>query len=105
MTTWTYRAEAADVLRETKLPIPADRFPVRGASIGYLQHTATYWLAAMKEQDFRTEDHLDTDVFNAALWNGLGSGPQPTVRSGTNLRSYRAARSPEGAGQGSCQQA
>ena len=69
---WSYAAKAADVLRATKLPIPADRFEVQ--KLGTLpcpMRTAAYWSAAMKGQDFRTEDKLDTVRFNAALWAGL----------------------------------
>ena len=43
----------------------------------------------MKGQDFRTEDRLDTDTFNTALWRGLGSGPEPLVRDGRDLRRDR----------------
>ena len=45
----------------------------------------------MRGQDFRTEDHLDTDAFNAALWRGLGRGPEPTERNGADLRAARDA--------------
>jgi hypothetical protein len=44
----------------------------------------------MKGQDFSSEDRLDTPRFNAALWQGLGSGAEPTVRDGRDLRSGRA---------------
>ena len=70
---WTYHAVAADILRKTQLPIPADRFAARVAS-NRLPHDARYWANAMRGQDFRVEDHLDTKSFNAALWRGLGSG-------------------------------
>lgn len=90
---WTYQAHAADVLRKTALPIPADRFVTATASIGAACPTrdAGWWAEAMKGQDFRTEDHLDTAAFNAALWRGLGKGPEPVVRSGADLRVGRAA--------------
>jgi hypothetical protein len=88
---WTYRAEAADILRTTTLPIPADRFAVsKAAAKNCLGRSAQYWAAAMKGQDFRTEDKLDTVTFNAALWRGLGSGPEPLVRDGRDLRNDRA---------------
>ena len=75
---WSYRAEAADVLRSSQLPIPTDRFvSTTSASLACPQHDAAYWAAAMKGQDFSKEDRLDTDAFNAALWRGLGSGPEP----------------------------
>jgi DNA-binding beta-propeller fold protein YncE len=89
---WSYRAEAADVLRTTKLPIPADRFAAKGerASLGCPAHDASWWAAAMKGQNFSKEDVLDTDAFNAALWQGLGSGPEPAVRDGRDLRGDRS---------------
>ncbi len=88
---WTYHAVAADVLRTTQLPIPADRFGTAVAAAGCPARTAAWWAAAMKGQDFSVEDHLDTNRFNAALWTGLGTGPEPTVRAGTDLRENRAA--------------
>ncbi|MBI0475038.1 hypothetical protein D9601_06650 [Sphingomonas sp. MA1305] len=89
---WTYRAEAADVLHTTQLPIPADRFAPRvAATVGCPGRNADWWTAAMRGQNFRTEDHLDTAAFNAALWRGLGDGPEPTARSGADLRRDRAA--------------
>jgi len=45
----------------------------------------------MKGQDFSVEDHLDTAAFNAALWRGLGKGPEPVTRGGADLREDRAA--------------
>jgi DNA-binding beta-propeller fold protein YncE len=91
---WSYRAEAADVLRGTKLPIPPDRFvaPRSAAAATCTQRSSAFWAAVMKGQDFRTEDKLDTPRFNAALWEGLGSGPEPAVRDGRDLREDRAAR-------------
>jgi hypothetical protein len=88
---WAYRAEAADILRTTQLPIPADRFVARqAAGAGCTGRSAAYWAGAMKGQDFSTEDRLDTQRFNAALWQGLGSGPEPSVRDGRDLRDNRA---------------
>jgi hypothetical protein len=86
---WSYRAEAADILRTTQLPIPADRFTAPRTATTCSGHDAGYWAAAMKGQDFRTEDRLDTDTFNTALWRGLGSGPEPLVREGRDLRRDR----------------
>ncbi|TPG14590.1 hypothetical protein EAH84_03125 [Sphingomonas oligophenolica] len=91
LTDWTFTARAADVLRTTQLPIPTDRFAPRVALAGCGLRDAAYWTAAMKGQDFRTEDHLDTNAFNAALWRGLGNGPQPTERTNDDLRTQRAA--------------
>jgi DNA-binding beta-propeller fold protein YncE len=100
---WTYHADAADVLRTTKLPIPSDRF-VRAstATADCAGRSATWWANAMKGQDFETEDHLDTAAFNAALWRGLGHGPQPTTRSGADLRQGRNALLQDAAASLSC---
>jgi DNA-binding beta-propeller fold protein YncE len=88
---WTFRAEAADILRETQLPIPADRFAARtAAAVGCPGRSASWWAAAMRGQDFRSEDRLDTAAFNAALWRGLGQGPEPKAASGADLRADRA---------------
>jgi hypothetical protein len=75
-TEWSYRAEAADILRSTQLPIPADRFAAKlsAATTTCPGHSAAYWAAAMKGQDFSSEDRLDSAAFNAALWRGLGRG-------------------------------
>jgi len=88
---WTYRAEAANPLRSTQLPIARDRFvpTAERASAECPAHTAAYWAAAMKGQDFSKEDRLDTAAFNSALWRGLGNGPEPTARHGRDLRSDR----------------
>ena len=81
---WTYRAEAADVLASTELPIPHDRFvgAQRGASSSNVPSApASYWASVMWKgcEDFRTG--IDTSstptTFNAALWQGLGNGPEP----------------------------
>jgi len=85
---WTYRAEAADVLRTTQLPIPAERFAAR-QSTACINRGASYWAAAMKGQNFAVEDRLDTAAFNSALWRGLGSGPEPQVRNARDLRQDR----------------
>jgi DNA-binding beta-propeller fold protein YncE len=86
---WTYRAEASDILRTTQLPIAPDRFAARSAS-NCPRRSAGYWAAAMKGQDFSSEDRLDTPRFNSALWQGLGSGAEPGVRDGRDLRNNRA---------------
>jgi DNA-binding beta-propeller fold protein YncE len=95
---WSYRAEAADVLRTTQLPIPADRFaPKESADATCPRRSSKYWSTAMKGQDFSKEDRLDTPRFNSALWQGLGDGPEPTIRDGRDLhedRSNRTAAAP-----------
>lgn len=88
-TPWSYRATAASVLKTTALPIPDDRYAV--ATRACPTHTAQYWADAMRGQNFAQEDRLDTAAFNTALWRGLGSGPEPVVRSGADLRQGRTA--------------
>jgi len=100
---WSFQARAADVLRTTKLPIPADRFVAKSvASLVCRPHDAAYWASAMRGQDFRSEDHLDTAAFNAALWRGLGNGPEPSGRGGADLRSVASARAGRGAAASTC---
>jgi DNA-binding beta-propeller fold protein YncE len=90
---WTYRAAAAAALRNTRLPIPTDRFVEQSAvATTCTGRSAAYWTAAMEGQDFSKEDRLDTSRFNTALWQGLGEGPEPVVRDGRNLRDNRAQR-------------
>ena len=88
---WTFRAKAADILRSTQLPIPGDRFsgPATAAT-ACLGRSSKYWTAAMKGQDFSSEDRLDTAAFNRALWQGLGTGPEPEARDGRDLRARRS---------------
>ena len=90
---WSYRAEAAEILRSTQLPIPPARFQARSAAALTCRiHDAAYWAAAMKGQDFSSEDRLDTDAFNAALWRGLGTGAEPDVRNRRDLGEDRLSR-------------
>jgi DNA-binding beta-propeller fold protein YncE len=89
-TKWSYRADAAEVLRTTQLPIPADRFAAKKSASACAVHDASFWAAAMKGQDFSSEDRLDTARFNRALWQGLGSGPEPMFRDRRNLREHRS---------------
>jgi len=86
---WTYRAGASEALRGTQLPIPGDRFKGGGSADLCPMRSAQFWSAAMKGEDFSREDQLDTPRFNAALWRGLGAGPNPLTRDGRDLRSGR----------------
>lgn len=87
---WTYRAQAADVLKATQLPIPTDRFAPGSVAAACPGRSAAWWAAAMKGQDFSVEDHLNTAAFNASLWRGLGDGAEPTTRPAADLRQDRA---------------
>jgi DNA-binding beta-propeller fold protein YncE len=97
---WSFRAEAADVLRSTKLPIPNDRFaaPVAVTTGRCIGRNTEWWATAMRGQDFSAEDHLNTAAFNAALWRGLGSGPEPIDRAGADLHENRQRRLIDAAG-------
>lgn len=92
---WDYTAIIPEVLYSTRLPLPevgttavsqsdtaCDKAPVR---------TAQYWQKVMKGQDFRTEDNLDTEAFNNALWHGLkGENVPEPGRHGRDLRENRS---------------
>lgn len=68
---WNFTATAANVLRSTKLPIAAGRFSTTDDASNAPVHDARYWAKATRGQDFRSEDRLDTEAFNKALWLGL----------------------------------
>ena len=84
-TSWTYRARAADVLRSTQLPIPADRFVGIATAQACPSRSAAWWATAMKGQDFSVEDHLDTGRFNTARAPNLRCGTARTCAA-TGLR-------------------
>ena len=86
---WSYHAVAAPILRQTELPIATDRFAALAAA-PCQSHDAAWWSVAMRGQDFRSEDRLDTPAFNHALWTGLGTGPEPAIRNGADLRVDRS---------------
>ena len=65
---WTFRARVPEALRTTSLPLPPATIAAR---CPLPLHTASYWQAAMRGQDFRGEDRLDTAAFNRALARGL----------------------------------
>jgi len=91
-TTWDFTARASDALAGTQLPIEKERLLAPPSShAARALKTSRYWAEAMKGQDFHVEDHLDTDAFNAALWAGLGCGPQPQARSLKDMRADRSA--------------
>ena len=85
---WTFNAVVPDVLRTTALPLPP-MTPTQ-ASCTPPTRSSAYWAAAMKGQDFSTEDRLDTARFNLALWRGLkGDVAYPVRRDGRDLRAGR----------------
>ena len=95
---WSYTARLPAALRTTRLPLPA-----REEKAGALDpatppcpstplRSAAYWADAMRGQDFRAEDRLDTARFNRALWIGLGGDrAAPALPDGHDLREDRPA--------------
>jgi hypothetical protein len=67
--TMAWRARVPEALRATKLPLPAPA--LASAACRPPLHTAAYWTATMRDQDFREEDRLDTARFNRELARGL----------------------------------
>lgn len=93
---WSYAAEVPEILYTTslELPDPATTTVAKAPApcLAQPERSAEYWQAMMAGNDFTVEDNLDTDRFNAALWEGLAGGAaQPTERHGRDLREGRAA--------------
>ncbi|HEV2221747.1 MAG TPA: hypothetical protein VGR84_01965 [Candidatus Acidoferrales bacterium] len=93
---WTYTAIVPQILRSTKLPVPAATSASAGTSdkdFAYAspRHSAAYWAAKTRGFDFNVEDHIDSARFNRILWRGLMGAKvaYPTVRSGRDLRDDR----------------
>jgi YVTN family beta-propeller protein len=90
--TWNYKARVPEVLRTTKLPLPA---PTAKEEIGEVDpsHDAAYWASKTKDFDFSAEDQVDSERFNMVLWKGLkGEGePYPSERDGQDLSKHRDA--------------
>jgi YVTN family beta-propeller protein len=89
---WTFTAEPSDVLRKTKLPLPARAVSeVTLARLCHEPRSAAYWAKAMAGQDFDAEDRLDTGRYNRALWTGM-TGQRALPRPAhADLRKNRAA--------------
>ena len=89
--TWSFTAKVPAVLRSTALPLPPPT-TAQATCVARPRHTAAWWTAAMKGQDFNEEDRLNTAAYNRALWRGLkGDAPYPAGRSGKDLSGDRAA--------------
>jgi len=75
---WSYKAVVPDVLRSTRLPLPA----AEHADAAYPRHSAAYWAKAMAGQDFSGPDRVDPVSFNRALWCGFKADePYPSRAS------------------------
>jgi hypothetical protein len=94
---WSYSPIVPPVLRTTTLPLPRpsedNQLPVGLLQNARPAHDAAYWAAKMSSFDFKHSDHLNSAVFNRALWQGLRGNavPYPTIRTGRNLRKNRKA--------------
>jgi len=90
---WSYAAAVPEVLRQTKLPLPERHagMPPPRACGERPPRAADYWRDTLGDQDYRSEDRLDTARFNAALWRGRRAEAEPPVGKGGDLRRHRAA--------------
>ena len=93
---WNYTARVPNVLRTTKLPLPAaaaSAAPLSefDAKYSHPRNNAVWWEKHMRGQDFSVEDDLDTPRFNHALWLGLvGPGVRfPSHTTGVDLSNNR----------------
>ena len=68
---WSFRARVPVALRTTTLPLPP---AISAATCTPRLRSAAWWRAAMRGQEFRDEDRLDTPAFNRALARGLKGG-------------------------------
>jgi YVTN family beta-propeller protein len=89
--TWTYRAIVPDILRTTKLPLPAKEASLNGPACPTLRtRTSAYWTKVSRGQNFEVEDHLNIDAFNRALWKGrMGFWQSYPTRDGIDRRQNR----------------
>jgi hypothetical protein len=85
---WSYQAIVPEVLRTTRLPLPArtaaNSLPRTRSVAAHSKprHKASYWEKRLSDQDFEQEDRLETDRYNQVLWAGLmGKRPYPGAKS------------------------
>ena len=64
---WIYKALVPNILYATDLKLPKSKVEIYVPS----EHSKQYWIKAMRGQNFKDEDKLDTDAFNKALWEGI----------------------------------
>ncbi len=77
---WSFRASVPDVLRSTRLPLPAGR---AGARVAHPSHPASWWAQRTRGMDFVHRDSADAGAYNRILWQGLmGDRPYPLSRTG-----------------------
>ena len=100
---WTYNAVVPSVLRTTDLPLPRktgqsaqaqnQQARVLNQCFAHSRRSAAYWAKAMKDQNFKVQDQLNTVSYNRELWQGFEgkNTPFPATRDGQNLRHNRRA--------------
>ena len=90
-TGWSYSARMPDVLRTSKLPLPATTKQT-GAANSLPGRDAAYWIQNTIGFDFSAEDKLDSAAFNLVLWKGIKGDdqPYPSDRDGADLSKDRA---------------
>jgi DNA-binding beta-propeller fold protein YncE len=92
---WTFTAIVPEVLRTTRLPLPArtasNSLPLTPEVLRYSKPRGTpkFWQKRLGRQNFEDWDDLDEE-YNVELWKGLmGRAPYPRERSGKDLRENR----------------
>jgi hypothetical protein len=76
---WSFTATVPDVLRSTRLPLPA---AAAGTHVARPSHPASWWAQRTRGMDFEHRDSADPGAYNRILWEGLmGNEPYPLVRS------------------------
>jgi hypothetical protein len=90
---WSYAAAVPAILWTTGLPLPRRRgeAPASGGCGNLSPHDAAYWRDRLGDQDYSSEDRLDTERFNAELWRGRKAQTPPPPASGRDLRRDRRA--------------
>jgi YVTN family beta-propeller protein len=90
---WSYDAVVPAILMTTELPVPRGRseLPASGGCGTLPPRDADYWLARLGDQDYSSEDRLDTERFNAELWRGRKMEAPPPPAGGQDLRRGRPA--------------
>jgi DNA-binding beta-propeller fold protein YncE len=79
---WSFTAVVPNVLRSTRLPLPA---AAAGTHVAHPSHPASWWAQHTRGMDFTHRDSADAAAYNRILWQGLmGDKPYPTVRSGSD---------------------
>jgi DNA-binding beta-propeller fold protein YncE len=90
---WSYDAAVPAILATTELPVPRRRSqaPATGGCGNLPPRDAAYWRDRLGDQDYRGEDRLDTERFNAELWRGRKAHTALPLAGARDLRHGRQA--------------